>query len=150
MDVLKPKELHMAKVLSLREFTRGRSGAVQQPRFDGPGGEPYINDSQVWSKDYSKLENVVFGVLKIREVLNYYLYYDDVWTYLILNLLDAAAMSSPGDHAELTEAVAQMRNYILQAVDAGNRKNMYAALLILDLIAKAPGFKAQVMGLPQD
>jgi len=140
----------MAKVLSLREFSRGRSVAAHPPQLEGPGGEPYINDSQVWSKDYSKLENVVFGVLKIREVLNYYLYYDDVWTYLILNLLDAAAMSSPGDHADLKEAVAHMRNYILQAVDRSNRKNMYAALLILDLIAKAPGFKAQVMGLPQD
>lgn len=140
----------MAKIVSLREFSRGRSGTYPLMPTEASGSEPYINDSQVWSKDYSKLENVVFGILKIREVLNYYLYYDDVWTYLILNLLDAAAMASPEDHGDLTEAAAHMRNYIVQAVDGSNRKNMYASLLILDLIAKAPGFKAQILGLPQE
>ncbi len=93
---------------------------------------------------------MVFGVLKIREVLNFYLYYDDVWPYLVLNLMDAAAMATPEDHAELTEAALHLRNYILQAVDSANRKNMFATLLILDLIQKAPGFKAQVLGLPQE
>jgi len=140
----------MAKIISLREFARSRGVAPPTAREIPPDGEPYINDSQVWSKDYSKLENVVFGLLKIREVLNYYLYYEDVWAYLLLNLLDAAAMSTPEDHTELHEAVAHLRNYIVQAVDATNRKNMFAALLILDLIEKAPGFKAQVMGLPKD
>ena len=138
----------MAKVISLREFVRDKiSPAADQPNQDG---EPYINDSQVWSKDYTKLESVVFGVLKIREVLNYYLYYEDVWTYLLLNLLDAAVGATPEDHGELAEAAAHLRNYMVQAVDAVNRKNMYAVLLILDLIEKAPGFKAKVLGLPTE
>jgi hypothetical protein len=138
----------MAKVISLREFVRDKiSPATDQPNQDG---EPYINDSQVWSKDYTKLESVVFGVLKIREVLNYYLYYEDVWTYLLLNLLDAAVGATPEDHGELAEAAAHLRNYMVQAVDAVNRKNMYAVLLILDLIEKAPGFKAKVLGLPTE
>ncbi len=139
----------MAKVISMREYIRDKVSFSPDP----PGqdtGEPYINDSQVWSKDYGKLENVVFGLLKIREVLNHYLYYEDVWAYLLLNLLDAAAHATPKDHLELTEAAAQLRNYMLQAVDSANRKNMYAAMLILDLIEKAPGFRAQVLGLPQE
>lgn len=139
----------MATVISMREFIRDKVERVQRPP-DEVSGEPYINDSQVWSRDYSKLENVVFGVLKIREVLNFYLYYEDVWAYLLLNLLDAAAMATPEDHAELAEAAAHLRNYMVQAVDATNRKNMFAAMLILDLIEKAPGFKAQVLGLPQE
>ena len=139
----------MAQVISMREYVRDRLLIKPEPVGEPPG-EPYINDSQVWSKDYSKLENVVFGVLKIREVLNYYLYYDDVWAYLILNLLDAAAHATPEEHAELAEAAAHLRNYIVQNVDATNRKNMFAAMLILDLIEKAPGFKAQVLGLPQE
>jgi len=139
----------MAKVISMREFVRDKLAPYPDPP-DEFAGEPYINDSQVWSKDYSKPENVVFGILKIREVLNYYLYYEDVWAYLLLNLLDAAAHATPGDHVELAEAAAQLRNYMLQAVDAGNRRNMYAAMLILDLIEKAPGFRAQVLGLPKE
>jgi len=139
----------MATVISMREFVRDRVPLMAEPP-DAVPVEPYINDSQVWSKDYTKLENVVFGALKIREVLNYYLYYEDVWAYLILNLLDAAAHATPEDHGELSEAAAHLRNYMLQAVDRANRKNMYAAMLILDLIEKAPGFKAQVMGLPQE
>jgi len=139
----------MAKVISLREYIRDKVPLVPDPP-DPMADEPYINDSQVWSKDYSKLENVVFGILKIREVLNFYLYFEDVWAYLLLNLLDAAAHAAPGDHSELTEAAAQLRNYMLQAVDSANRKNMYAAMLILDLIEKAPGFRAQVLGLPQE
>ena len=138
----------MARVISLREFVRDKiSPTPDQPNHDG---EPYINDSQVWSKDYTKLESVVFGVLKIREVLNYYLYYEDVWTYLLLNLLDAAVGATPEDHGELVEAAGHLRNYMVQAVDAVNRKNMYAVLLILDLIEKAPGFKAKVLGLPTE
>lgn len=139
----------MAKVISMREFVRDKVSLAPDPPEQAPG-EPYINDSQVWSKDYGKLENVVFGILKIREVLNYYLYYEDVWAYLLLNLMDAAAHATPSDHVELAEAAAQLRNYMLQAVDAANRKNMYAAMLILDLIEKAPGFRAQVLGLPQE
>lgn len=139
----------MATVISMREYVRDRVPLMADP-LDAAPAEPYINDSQVWSKDYTKLENVVFGALKIREVLNYYLYYEDVWAYLILNLLDAAANATPEDHGELSEAAAHLRNYMLQAVDRANRKNMYAAMLILDLIEKAPGFKAQVMGLPQE
>lgn len=139
----------MATIISMREYVREKVPLMPEPP-DTATGEPYINDSQVWSKDYSKLENVVFGVLKIREVLNYYFYYEDVWAYLLLNLLDAAAHASPEDSSELTEAAAQLRNYMVQAVDPENRKNMYAAILILDLIEKAPGFRAQVLGLPQD
>jgi len=139
----------MATVISMREYVRDRVSLMAEPPDAAPA-EPYINDSQVWSKDYTKLENVVFGALKIREVLNYYLYYEDVWAYLILNLLDAAANATPEDHGELSEAAAHLRNYMLQAVDRANRKNMYAAMLILDLIEKAPGFKAQVMGLPKE
>lgn len=138
----------MAKVIALREFARERM------RHQDPdalaAGEPYINDSQVWSKDYSRPENVVFGVLKIREVLNYYLYYEDVWAYLLLNLLDAAASAIPEDTQELREASAHLRSYIVQAVDSTNRKNMYAALLILDLIEKAPGFKNALLRAERD
>ncbi len=139
----------MTKVISIREYIRERVSLMPDP----PGteaSEPYINDSQVWSRDYSKPESVIFGVLKIREVLNYYLYYDDLWSFLLLNLLDAAAHSTPEDHMELAEAAAHLRNYMVQAVDAGNRKNMFAAMLVLDLIEKAPGFRAKVLGLPQE
>jgi len=139
----------MAKVLSMREYVREKVSLMPAP-LEADAGEPYINDSQVWSKDYSKLENVVFGVLKIREVLNYYLYYEDVWAYLLLNLLDAAAHATPEEHSELAEAAAHVRSYMIQAVDPGNRKNMQAAMLILDLIEKAPGFRAQVLGLPHE
>jgi hypothetical protein len=135
----------MAKVIALDGYLRGMPPG--RPPLAGPDrDEPYINDSQVWSKDYSKLENVVFGLLKIREVLNYHLYYEDVWPYLLLNLLDAAAMSTPDNRGELHEAAMHLRNYILQAVDAYNRKGMYACLIILDLIEKAPGFKARIQG----
>jgi hypothetical protein len=139
----------MSKIISMREYIRDKVPLAPTPPASEEG-EPYINDSQVWSKDYSKLESVVFGVLKIREVLNYYLYYEDVWAYLLLNLLDAAAHATPEDHSELSEAAAHVRNYMVQAVDASNRKNMQAAMLILDLIEKAPGFRAQVLGLPQE
>ena len=137
----------MAKVIAMDDYLNDR---LVDKLLPGPpdNGEPYVNDSHVWAKDYSKLENVVFGVLKIREVLNYYLYYEDVWPYLLLNLLDAAAGATPDDQTELHEAAAHLRNYILQAVDGTNRKNMYAAMFILDLIEKTPGFKRLIQGDP--
>jgi hypothetical protein len=137
----------MAKVIAMDDYLNDK---LMEQMLPAPpeNGEPFVNDRQIWSKDYSKLENVVFGVLKIREVLNYYLYYEDVWPYLLLNLLDAAAGASPEDQGELREAAAHLRNYIIQAVDAVNRKNMYAALFVLDLIEKTPGFKRLVQGDP--
>lgn len=135
----------MAKVIALEAYLT-RKYQVNAPPQDPGSGEPHINDSQIWSRDYSKLENVVFGVLKIREVLNYYLYYEDVWAYLLLNLLDAALEGQPRSQSELREACSHLRNYVLQAVDATNRKNMYAVLLILDLIEKAPGFRNALRG----
>lgn len=135
----------MAKVIALEAYLT-RKYQVDAPPQEQSSGEPHINDSQIWSRDYSKLENVVYGVLKIREVLNYYLYYEDVWAYLLLNLLDAALGGHPQGHAELREACSHLRNYVLQAVDATNRKNMYAVLLILDLIEKAPGFRHAMRG----
>lgn len=135
----------MAKVIAINAFRQGLF-AVRPIRETGSADEPYLNDSQLWSKDYSKLENVVFGLLKIREVLNYHLYYEDVWPYLLLNVLDAVALAVPDGKGALREAGSHLRNYILQAVDANNRKGLYACLIILDLIEKAPGFKARIQG----
>lgn len=135
----------MAKVIAMNAFRHGLMPGLHA-RDASSADEPYLNDSQLWSKDYSKLENVVFGLLKIREVLNYHLYYEDVWPYLLLNVLDAVALAAPDGRGALREACSHLRNYILQAVDANNRKGLYACLIVLDLIEKAPGFKSRIQG----
>ncbi|WP_028588665.1 hypothetical protein [Desulfocurvus vexinensis] len=102
---------------------------------------PRINDGQIFSRDYSKLDGIVFAVLKIREILRYHVQTNEEWQYLALQVLDAAYHFDAGHSALLREATGSLKDYILEEMDQDNGKDMTAALLLLDLIEKAPRFR---------
>ncbi|MBU1003716.1 MAG: hypothetical protein KKE73_14475 [Proteobacteria bacterium] len=102
---------------------------------------PRINDSEIFSKDYSRLENVVFAILKVREILRYHIFTNEEWHYLILCVLDAAYYFDTEKSQLLKEATTSLKNYILDEINARNGKDMTAALLLMDLIEKSPRMK---------
>jgi len=105
--------------------------------------KPRINDSEIFSKDYTRLENVVFAILKIREILRYHVHTNEEWHYLILCVLDAAYYFDNDKSQLLKESTGPLKDYILGETNAKNGKDMTAALLLVDLIEKSPRMKKQ-------
>ncbi|WP_291498849.1 hypothetical protein [Desulfocurvus sp.] len=135
------------QTLSSQEATMGTVIALDQYRMrKDPEGElrtllappPRINDGQIFARDYSKLDGIVFAVLKIREILRYHVQTNEEWQYLALQVLDAAYHFDAEHGALLGEATASLKNYILEEMDRRNGRDMTAALLLLDLVEKAP------------
>ncbi len=102
---------------------------------------PRINDGQIFARDYSKLDGIVFAVLKIREILRYHVTTNEEWQYLALQVLDAAYYFNAEKSELLREATRSLKDYILEEMDKRNGKDMTSALLLLDLIEKSPKFR---------
>jgi len=131
----------MDKVVALDAFRCEKRERVPALRPQ-PGTRPPISDVDIWGRDYAALENVVQGILKIHEIVSHYVYPDEYWHDALLCLLDAAHQCRNGGFERLHEAAERVAGLILLWMDEFNRKDMYAALLILSLIEKSPAHKA--------
>ena len=129
----------MGTVIALDKFRLSRNPEEHLRSMLYP--PPRINDSQIFARDYSKLDGIVFAVLKIREILRYHVQTNEEWHYLVLQVLDAAYYFNAEKSALLHEATGSLKDYILEEMDTRNGKDMTAALLLLDLVAKAPKFR---------
>lgn len=135
----------MAEVIELQEYRVQRELLARHAGFE-PIPKPVISDADIFGRDYTRLKDVVFGILKIREILAYYLYLNEGWQHLLFCLLEAVytfqETGTPEVQADLTEVVMYLREHILDSMDIDNKKDLLAAMLILDLIERSPGFKA--------
>lgn len=129
----------MGTVIALEEYRKRLNPEQHLDSLLYP--KPRINDSEVFSKDYTRLENVVFAILKVREILRYHVQTNEEWHYLILCVLDAAYYFDKDKSQLLKEATASLKDYILGETNARNGKDMTAALLLVDLIEKSPRMK---------
>ena len=132
----------MGTVVSLEEF-RKKKWSVEAGPYSCRLERPRINDGDILARDYSKLDNIVFGILKIRQILSYYVRSNDEWQYLVLCLLNTAYDLDEGQNELLYEAVLPLKEYILNEMDSRNKRDLTAALLILDLIEKTPAYKTR-------
>ena len=132
----------MGQVISLEEF-REKKWAMEAGPCSYCLERPRINDAEILARDYSELDNIIFGILKIRQILSYYVHTNDEWQYLILCLLNTAYDLDEGQNALLHEATLPLKQYILDEMDDRSKRDMTAALLILDLIEKTPVYKTK-------
>ncbi|WP_027185920.1 hypothetical protein [Desulfovibrio inopinatus] len=130
----------MATVISIDAF-RQKTNPMQPGAPPDQAERPVLHDKDFWSRDYSKLEHIVFGVLKISELLSYYVPYDDSWHFSMLCLLDAAYRRALGEETALADVSHSLKGYILDAMTAENKRDLSGALLILDLVEKSPSEK---------
>lgn len=102
---------------------------------------PVFSAGDVWGRDYTDEEAILYGVLKVRDALRYYTSYDPVLDRLLLDVLEAAYLVHEQGQQQLVRRVAPVKEYILDCIDDENIKHMKTALIILDLIEKSPAYK---------
>ncbi len=128
----------MAQVIALEEFRRAQARKLHDT---SPPQRPDFTAGDVWGRDYTDIEAVVYGVLQARQTLRYYTEYDQELETLFLEMLEAAYLVEETGTKRLREAVAPIKNYILDQLREYNMKHLKTALIILDLIEKSPSYK---------
>jgi hypothetical protein len=130
----------MAQVASLADY-RARREAQAPPRPSPETPAPRIDDGEILSRDYTRTPDIVFGLLKIREILGYHLFYDEAWKGLLLDLLDAACRPGDEQTGRLARAALNLKDHIVEEMVPDSYHDLSAALLITDLVEKTPAYK---------
>ena len=129
----------MAQVAYIEDYrAKKRAQAAREPAAPKP---PHIHDGEIMSRDYTRIADVAFGILKIREILAFHLYLDDTWPRLTLDLLHEAFLQGRSNQEELHEAAQCLKDHIITEMTPETHQDLSAALLIADLIEKAPGYR---------
>ena len=80
--------------------------------------------------------------MKIKEILDYHLYYDDIWPYLLLSFLEAVHEGRQSDgKGQLPGTGASLKDYVLSAITPENKRDLSMVLLLTDLIEKSPTYR---------
>lgn len=128
----------MAQVIALDEFRRAKESLKQDM---APPERPRFTAGDVWGRDYTNVEAVVYGVLTARQALRYYTSYDEHLESLFLEILEAAYQIEETGARRLREAIFPIKDYIIDHLSEENMKHLKTALIILDLIEKSPSYK---------
>lgn len=128
----------MAQVAYIEDYrARKRAQAAREPAAPRP---PQIHDGEIMSRNYASIADVAFGILKIREILAYHLYLDDAWPRLTLDLLHEAFLQGRDNRPQLREAAQSLKDHIMSEMTPDTHQDLSTALLIADLIEKAPSY----------
>ncbi|MBG0775850.1 MAG: hypothetical protein H0S85_05375 [Desulfovibrionaceae bacterium] len=146
-----------------RKYARRGIGALLAP------APPRINDGALLGRNYATLEGMVFGVLKVREILDWHLGTDDGptevdgtwdvnpdsgseagpdsghggsvdWQRMLLLLLDSCQNQGPDARIRRAMLVGELKRTVTLAMTPANRKDLSNALLLLDLILRASDY----------
>jgi hypothetical protein len=128
----------MGEVIALDHFRQRRlpepePAAVERPQFTA---------GDVWGRDYTDEESILYGVFKVRDALLYYTSYDPGLDRLLLDVLEAAYRVAELGQRHLRRCIAPLKEYILDCIDEDNVKHMKTALILMDLIEKSPTYKS--------
>ncbi|MHC1712404.1 MAG: hypothetical protein AB9872_09660 [Solidesulfovibrio sp.] len=131
----------MGRILQLDSHRQGQGIRAGKTTHLNPH-RPQLSDRDLWTRDYRDSENILYAVMKIKEILDYHLYYDDVWPYLLLSFLEAVHNTSKqGDTRGLMGTGASLKDYVLSAMSQENKRDMSMILLLTDLIEKSPTYR---------
>ncbi len=130
----------MAQIL---QFTAHRQGwPPQDPKAAAPSPRrPRLSDRDLWTRDYREPDNIMFAVLKIKEILDYHLYYDDVWPYLLLSFLETVHNARQETGQDMPGTGASLKDYVLSAISPETKRDLSMVLLLIDLVEKSPGYR---------
>lgn len=128
----------MGTVVALDQFRKQK----MQTDFIAPPARPDVLGSEIWGTDYSSVEGIVFGLLKVREIASFYFgAHDQEFDHMLINALDKAYHYELNGHEALKAAIRPIKDSVADMIDDNNRKPMSLALVILDLMEKSPARK---------
>ena len=126
----------MGSVVALDEFKRTLGKRDHRP--SGPE-RPAIRGSEIWGRDYTDVEAVVFGLLKVRDIAAHHAGGRDAeFDQLCLDALDAAYRISDAGLPHLKEAIKPLKETLLDMLTEDNKRDISWALVLCDLIEKSP------------
>lgn len=126
----------MGSVVAIKEFRE----SLEQRDLRPPRRErPKISGGEIWGRNYNEVEAIVFGLLKIRDVVAFHTGdHDQAFDHLCLNGLEAAYNISEFGPLKLKETIKPIKEWILDEMTEDNKRDMSWALVIVDLIEKSP------------
>lgn len=126
----------MGSVVALDEF---RQSIQEQDVPKNQRERPPIRGGEIWGRNYKEVEAMVFGLLKVRDIVAYYDGdHDQEFDHLCLNGLEAAYNFLDVGPLALKETIKPLKEWILDSMTEDNKRDMSWALVILDLIEKSP------------
>lgn len=130
----------MAQILSFDAYRQDKERLRAGPPVRNPR-RPRLNDRDLWARDYREAENIIFAILKIKEILDYHLYYDDVWPFLLLSFMEAVHNLNQGREDDLPGTGASLKDYVLSAMSQDTKRDLSMVLLLIELLEKSPNYR---------
>ena len=126
----------MGSVVALAEFRQ----SIEKSDASPPRRErPKISGGEIWGRNYNEVEAIVFGLLKIRDIVAYHTgSHDYTFDHLCLDGLAAAYNIGEMGPLKLKAAIKPIKEWILDEMTEDNKRDMAWALVIVDLIEKSP------------
>ncbi|MHC1791883.1 hypothetical protein [Solidesulfovibrio sp.] len=131
----------MARILQFNAHQQMRRPHRETLATELSPRRPQISDRDLWTRDYREIDNILYAILKIKEILDYHLYYDDVWPYLLLSFMEAVHNTKQGGSHDLPATGASLKDYVLSAITPANKRELSMVLLLADLIEKSPTYR---------
>lgn len=125
----------MAQVIALSDY-KERFGQLAAPQLRTTLDRPVIRGEDIWCRKFDNLDSIVFGLLKVREIVNYYAGYKPSRDHMFMDILDAAYHAEEGEYDPILDAIRPVKQYILDNTPEEDRKHMLLAIVVLDLIEK--------------
>lgn len=125
----------MGTVVAIEQFKQTLGKKAEPPARE----RPVIRGGDIWGRNYTEIEAIVYGLLTIRDIVAFYdgdLNKD--FDQLCLNGLDAAYSILDVGPAKLKESIKPIKEWILDSMTEDNKRDMSWALVLADLIEKSP------------
>lgn len=127
----------MGNVISLDDYRNFKLAEAQEMGPIAP--PPVLNRRDIVERDFSQFETILFGMLKIKEIMAHHLYYHEDWKHYLLCILDAVCYPDRrGPDTSLDENLELFKGYIAQETTQDNIRDFSMVLLILDMISCSP------------
>lgn len=130
----------MAQILSFDAYRQDKERLRAGPPVRNPR-RPRLNDRELWTRDYREADNIIFAILKIKEILDFHLYYDDVWPFLLLAFMEAVHNHNQGRVDDLPGTGASLKDYVLSAMSQDTKRDLSMVLLLIELLEKSPDYR---------
>lgn len=132
----------MKGVIALAEYRR-RVEAEKRLEEIFKAEKPVLRDSEIWTQDYGTMSGIVFGILKVKDIIHYHAPQTQDADFLLLYLLSAAHGKASAARENISVVARELKSRLVAELSEENRRELTAGLLILDLIEKTPAYRSR-------